>query len=496
MSNRLHWVNLARKDVFAKDGIPSVHRTSQWVGVAVRFQEISGEDFKMRIVPWPPGGGNAVYSENERKRNTNFRFWKIPLQRKEGKNKKVFLQECAHLRPSGGDQYKIEAKYGEKVVVSPTILETRRRLYYEVISMSGGDCLSSFADFEKTFEGKAHKFFVEMKEKGGGRNGMKFLKTLRDGNTGEFFIAARKAYSIKEYEPFAVAVVFANYIADKKFLSMEDIVDFSAPSKLVHPVTWNPFAFTRDVIQWSDFEFVVDVKNAAGDTEYLWHGLDDQDDGNREWVKRAYFFPENGNAFRVDTANISLEGSKKGSLGGYSQVRVKIPKEKVKEMMGVIKGSLFLDLNVVDGFSGGLSYTQLNIIVICTKSWWERERQRDMFQVLVHEMGHKIGMVANGTGTGADKPAPDKPAGFYSNREDGKDYEGHRGPHCKVGCTYTEPTRREPSGHWSGVPGCVMFGATSCGVSPSPATFCADCAKVVRKLDLDGSRLPGLKNRF
>ncbi|GAB4229322.1 MAG: hypothetical protein OHK0028_03360 [Deltaproteobacteria bacterium] len=493
MSNRLHWVNLEKKDVFAKDGIPSKSHMTQWVGVTVRFREIFGEDFKMRLVPWPPGSGNknAVYSENERKRNTNFRFWKIPLQRKEGKDKKVFLQESAHLRPSGGDQYKIEAKYGEKVVVSPTILETRRRLYYEVISMKGGDCLDSFSDFETTFEGKADKFFIEMKEKGGARNGMVFLKTLRDGNTENFLAAARKAYSIKDYEPYAVAVVFANYIAEKKSLLLEDRIDLSAPSKLVMPITMNPFSFTRDVIQWSDFEFVVNVKNAAGEAEYLWHGLDDQDDRNREWVKRAYFFPENGDAFKIDTATITTEGGKKGSLGGYSKVRVRIPKEKVKKMMGVIKGTLFLDLNVVDGFSGGLSYTEMNLIVICTKSWWEKERQHDMLQVIVHEMGHKIGMVANGAGTKPDKPAPDKPGGFYSDREEGKNYEGHRGPHCNVGCAYTQA-----SDSWTGVPGCVMFGATSCGASPSPATFCADCAKVVRKLDLDGSRLPGLKNRF
>lgn len=80
------------------------------------------------------------------------------------------------------------------------------------------------------------------------------------------------------------------------------------------------------------------------------------------------------------------------------------------------------------------------------------------------------------------------------------DQKGHQGPHCSEGCNHA-PGRKLPDGtpsEWQGVPGCTMFGATSCydpitkRHTRSPLHFCAKCQELVRRLDLRADHLPGL----
>jgi hypothetical protein len=476
MSNRKHWVNLERNEKFAKDGIPSKNHMSAWIGVKVKFREIWGEDFKMRIVPWPPGGGNknAAYTDEERKRNRNFKFHKIPLQHKEGKDKKAYMQEGACLKASGGDQYKIEAKYGETVKVGPTILETWRRLFYEPIYMQGIASLGSLSGFEDAFRNEKEKFNIELKQVGGGKK-MKFMKTVGTHNSNEFRAAARRAYTIGDHQPYAVAVVFCNYLADKVDLVIDDEVEGGIPGKLFH---WN-----------EEYSLTVDVRDGNG-KRYLWYGMDDADDRKKEWLIGAEFSPESGGPpIGIPAENVTVAGSPKYSLGGYSSVTVKFTEEILQRKLfstTKLKGTLRLLLNVVDGFSLGWSYNVLNLIVVATKSRWEPLDLKDLLPTLVHEMGHKVGMVADGKGN-----SPDKPADFYHESADALKYDGHVGRHCKKGCVY-----HAGSDSWTGAPGCVMFGADAVGSNPAPGTFCPECGKIVRKLDLDGSKLEGMKNPF
>jgi type VI secretion system secreted protein VgrG len=74
-------------------------------------------------------------------------------------------------------------------------------------------------------------------------------------------------------------------------------------------------------------------------------------------------------------------------------------------------------------------------------------------------MGHKVGMVPDGTTLDATP-----------NQYTGK---GHVGSHCHTGLAVLAT--------YSGVDGstCVMFGATN-GLS----AFCADCARAAKKVDL------------
>lgn len=467
------WVNLPKEERFAEDGI-----TTERCGKITL--DVTFENDKQLVLYWVKvtavGDDNATYTPQEEGRNSNFKVTKtVSVSDK----KNVLLEESIQLPAAGGNKYKIEAKdfFGNEVA-SSTEVETRRRLYYQVISMASVPYPNSLSTFEDAFKEEAKKFFIELKEKEDGRNKMRFIKTVHSGNGTKFRDEARKVYGVSRYEPYAVAVVFSNYIAEKKFYHYRDEVDITLPSRL---------------FSWGDKEVTVRLTDTNGDPVYVWHNLEGGDyDDRKGWLAGSVVFrTASGKPITVPKKDVSLTGSKTGAWGGYSELKIKLNAPGLRNVFTEQKGKFDFSVLVVKGFSGGFSYTFMNLITVATKGWWNPNTKKKMLQILNHEMGHKVGMVADGTGL-----APDKPTKLYGENR-GVNDRGHKGPHCGKGCNWNGATEK-----WSGVPGCVMFGATGLfdtatkTYSASPDTFCGECAKVVRKLDLDGSNLPGLKNRF
>jgi len=125
-------------------------------------------------------------------------------------------------------------------------------------------------------------------------------------------------------------------------------------------------------------------------------------------------------------------------------------------------GTIFLNLHWVNRMRGGKSFRE-NLICVCTRSWWRDKTTAYQNQVMIHEIGHQYGMVADGTGTG-----PDWVTTQYDN-------SGHKGSHCHRGIS--------DRADYGGVEGstCVMFGATN-GIN----AFCSECAGAVKKQDFSG----------
>jgi hypothetical protein len=98
---------------------------------------------------------------------------------------------------------------------------------------------------------------------------------------------------------------------------------------------------------------------------------------------------------------------------------------------------------------------------------------------LVHEVGHKVGMVPDG-----QHLLPKAPTTLYGDTPHNQ--QGHQGPHCSLGANYV-------GGYWSGAPACVMFGAngafTGNVLNHAPPTFCGECEQALRKMDLHVSSL-------
>ncbi|MDH5445573.1 MAG: hypothetical protein OEY52_08435 [Gammaproteobacteria bacterium] len=508
-NTKFQWVNLEKNPLYVADGIDSEERLD-YLHFDCEFKKAKPAMFKIRLVPV---GNQAKYLKSELKRNKNFRK-RISVAHSNGGNKKVKLEANAYLPAAGGNKYKVEAKYKGKVIQSKMEVQAVRRLYYQVISMSGVTIPASLQSFEEDFINENNNLFIELIEKGIGSNPMTFIKTvtriydpanpspqqvklLNNHYDVQFRDAARDVYSIQNYSPYAVAIVFSNYIATLMKTPLEFIL--------------NKNANTDPRVSFGNNFITINVVDVTGKNRFLWHNLtgDEIINDPKHWLERgtAVFIDATGRQINIIDNDITINGAQRGAEGGHNQLRINIS-AALSNFMNNNRVTLKLTVRTVKGFSGGFSYNGLNMITVATKAWWTPSREQKMLQILNHEMGHKIGMVAYGEKKKSKAPyknnsdfienklLPNSPPKLYGENR-GVNDQGHLGPHCSAGCNYDKPNKR-----WSGVPGCVMFGstglkdATSGQYNVTPKDFCPDCLKIVRKLDLDGSRIPGLKDQF
>lgn len=487
MATVKQWVNLPKDNKFVGDGISSLERLD-FLHFKTEFKKADPSAFKAIVIP--TGSGNIKYSKKEQKRHKAFQIRKQPPQFSD--SKKTHIEQDVYLPPAGGNQYKIKAKYGKKVVESKMTVEVWRRLFYQVISMKGVRYLSSFKKFEDAFKDEKNKFFIELKEKDNGRNKMKLIETIYDsngtsltGNGSDFRDEARKVYSIDKYRPYAVAVVFLNYIADPVRHMLTDTVTRNIPSKLFF---WEP----------NDEEIVLDITDRDGNYEYLWHGMIQEHDKNKKWLISANFKTKDNQLLKISPDDITYTSQMNYGLGGRYQLKVSL-KSIRRKFFSKIEGKILIKLYIVDGFSGGFSYTSLNLITVATRSWWDTNpaTNGEMLQTLNHEMGHKVGMVGYGDKNHPKNSdftyrpmLPDSPKHIYGENRNVNN-KTHLGPHCGNGASFNHRTQE-----WTGTPVCVMFGSNGTATAFTPAEFCSECAPVVRKLDINGKILSGLKNAF
>ena len=126
-------------------------------------------------------------------------------------------------------------------------------------------------------------------------------------------------------------------------------------------------------------------------------------------------------------------------------------------------GKITADINVAEGFHGGWSFPTQNIIVIATRNWYDMRYTEDSKKaIVIHEAGHKIGLVPNGNGSLAEQSTLDKV---------------HDPAATKFHCNDR---------------GCTMWWTTEY----TKSMYCAVCAKSVRKVDLHAPTLPGFARFF
>lgn len=126
------------------------------------------------------------------------------------------------------------------------------------------------------------------------------------------------------------------------------------------------------------------------------------------------------------------------------------------------EGDVVLVVSLVDRMRAGLSFGGGNLICVCTRSYWQDISTEEQNQIVTHEMGHKCGMVSDGTGK-----LPDKVPYHY-------EYKDHVGDHCGKGVDISLSSLYGVRGSE-----CVMFGETN-GIS----SFCGDCGNAIKKVDL------------
>lgn len=455
------WVNLEKDAKHEEDGITQERIAA--AHVECEFEKANLAGFRVKVYPV---GDHAKYSARERTDNANFRV-RIAGAATNGADKKIKLDKEIFLTAAGGNEYKIKAKYKKKEIESGKVLKVRRKLYYQLMKMPG--CATcDLSGMENLYWDPAKKFYIKLKKKGALAQ-IEFQKNLTDAD--KFIKSAGKKFELKGLKPFAFAVAFVRYICKPAVMTIRDQVNLSVPAK---------------ICKFSGEQFTVQSD------QFLWFGLDDADDAAKAWLVdgRLVFVPAGktaaqGEQLPFDRDDVAIAGPDYKTYGGKAQIKVRIPPSAVtRNFFTKRAGKLFIELEVktADNWSNGFAYNQINLAAIADRAVWEDQPLAVQLYTVNHEIGHKIGMVADGTGT-----APDSHANLYGENR-GVNDRGHQGPHCGNGASWDGTD-------WSGQPGCVMFGADGVwdtatnSVLSAPSTYCSDCEKIVRKLDLSRSTL-------
>lgn len=461
----IQWVNLGKDPAYAKDpDIGSVDRCGP-LSVTTKFDK-NNVPIVFTVKVSPSGGDNVTYTPAELGpgRNINFKLMKGLSDL--AHSTEVILDNDIYLPAAGGNKYKVEAKDANGVMVASMEIEARRKLYYQVLTMD--DANGTVPTYSlASMETHADKHFISLK-KTGADGKITYRKTLAmhaGGNLGQFGSDVGGAYNISApLKKVGIAAVFSDYIASMK------------SSIFILPVT---IGVANSGVTATD---VIVVGNA-----FLWHGMDDNEDASKKWLIDAaaeYSDPTTSSfqTYFIPRANINITGAKYFPHGGYHQI--KITRDAgldalLNKSQGVIKISL--EVNIVDGWTNGFSWSPggSDLITCAKRTQWQDMPANTQEYTWNHEVGHRFGMVAYGhrAAIGGSNKLPDGPSTLYGENR-GVNDKNHQGPHCEKGATFSATTG------WSGTPLCVMFGANGIGTAHSPKEYCAECTKIVRKLDL------------
>lgn len=471
------WINLPKKPIFKDSDIDSVDRCGALtVEVEVDKADIA-ISYKAKISP--VGSDNVTYNAAELLRNSKFKMDKGILGIVDEKTIKI---EGIKLPPAGGNKYKIEVQDAAGNVVSTSVeVETIRKLYYQKISMqTGSNTVPSYS--LSSLESDSLQHHIEIVSKGSEAK-IPYLKTVMMQDSGHnltpFGASVSNAFNIdNELKKMGVAVVYSDYLADKGNDTFTGIIMLGSNGGGVKA-------------QLTSTHLIVEGTN------FLWHGLDDTEDLNKEFfIDGAVQYKDASNSgnnltYLINRSDVDVNGAAYFSHGGYFKIQILIQPGTTLELMskksnGIIEA--VVDVNIADGWTNGFSWPYSNttkIITCARRVEWEDMPTNTREYTWVHEIGHRFGMVAYGDKSYSNnsnfiikKHLPDSPSTIYGENR-GVNDKKHRGPHCEKGATFSNQTNT-----WSGSPGCVMFGANSIGSNHAPNSYCAECKPIVRKLDL------------
>lgn len=355
-------------------------------------------------------------------------------------NKKGIAIARLKVSQAGANVYQVEAKTldGTKQKGAGKI-KTDRLVYYKEFKMESPKVkeATSLGKFKAAFA-KGHITMESL-----GKTTMTHLPNI-DTDTSDFLRELRDAFETSDAVnkmPFAIAIAYTDHLAVKRANKM-----LSSATVDVGP---GKPAVTIDVRGDG-------LTNPAVKTRYLWNNLVP----GEGWLRNATFHPSGGGA------TTDLKSKCKAVPGGNPDAccQVEVDVSALPAGRGVIK----ITVDWVDRMRGGLALGDNNAALVCTRAWWKDASNDSQVQVMIHEVGHKVQMVADGRGI-----RPDKVKTHYDSSK------GHVGDHCYKGnadgqARYDAPTDAANAK-------CVMYGSTNANLE-----FCANCEPAVRKVDLSG----------
>lgn len=265
---------------------------------------------------------------------------------------------------------------------------------------------------------------------------------------------ARAAYAASQgarLEPYTTAVIYTGHLAARQ----------ADPLEISELVTTGPGQ--ADVtITVADF--------LSGRALWLWNNIVPGED----WLDSAVLYPTSPDGVTLPPITIPRSDIVHVPEDPSVPDRSKAVRVRVSGLtQAVTSGTILLSVYVVDRFRGGLAFPDSNLICVCTRAWWKNYSTQSQNEVMIHELGHKIGLVPGGTAWRSyDRSKLDKAPHFYETSQ------GHVGNHCHAGIA-AKPVPQKYTSHDAAASICVMYGQTN-----DHSAFCPDCAKAARKVDL------------
>jgi hypothetical protein len=412
--------------------IKSDYLLGRVVKCKVKFNRRGNHNFKIRL---NTGVKNIIYTNSEKTRNPNFKYHEQDIQFTTDSNgEKIVEDNRLVVSPAGGDIFALSVTdETNKTVYTTGRVMCMRGMYFVELKMKGLTTTPSSLDrFRKEYE-KHYIYFSKLQDAE-----IPFMENIGAGNDTSLFLQnVQSEYNISQgpaKKPYCIAVAYTGHLAVKEIKEISQIVTVGG----INPVN-------------------IAIQDTTTNKNYpLW----DKIVSGEDWFIDCNFVP-NGSTRKIPVAKVRCTLVQNPNyVRGYCD-SININTRGVPASRGIIK----IKVNCINRMRAGLSFKNTNIVTICTRAWWKNISANEQNDVIIHEIGHQIGMVANGTGI-----LPDKTATFY-------DKAGHVGNHCHSGIPagqtqYDSENDRKLST-------CVMYGATN-----GHADFCPNCVIAVKKLDL------------
>ena len=426
-----NYVNLPDKDIFIdNDKIKGHYQLNGRIKCKITFDRKGAFDFNVSLKNIDL---KTDYSSSELLLNNKYKFSnenEYKHYKTDSDGTKIISSKDFYLGQGGGNLFKFKAWTSDEnsCVLSTSSIRTWRRLYYVEVKM---ESLTTMANSLSTAICEYEKHYIDLKKIG--TESVFFRKNIDVSDSSSFIadvLSQCNKAQYKNYYPYVVNVTYTGHLAVEGRKQFKTIIPLSSASYI-------------------DYELRCLSGNGR---KYLWMNIDTQNWFNSCTLKingNDYYIPENKLTPLATSPNL------------YSKVRVDISHLSIS--LPAI-AELTLDINTVDRMRAGLSFGGSHTVALCTKAYWKNIADANQNQVLIHELGHQVGMVPNGF----SKSKLNKGAYHYAHT--------HVGDHCYNGCSSAENLKSSLALRKSE---CVMFGATN-----NKSNFCTDCGRNVKKTDL------------
>lgn len=451
-ADRRQFVNLPRdaKWVDTAAGPQNIDRLDIKIRVLITFSMPGAHAFKLRLLP---DASNVAYSGAEKGRNAKFKYQdQEKSYTTEANGTKIVPLDDFFVDVAGGHLFTFEAEDDKANKVQSAELEISRLFYLQELKMTGAAAATTLSPLVSEFNGNG---IVVSKLTAATMTRVENVSRAAADNAA-LMSAARTAYggsTAPSKQPYVLAVAYTDHLAvmaGNQTITKTNVI--VGPGVAINPVP-------------------IPIVNAAAQNKYLWKGIVT----GESWFVSAVYqadpvtppapvpavagapppVPVVAAPVPIPEASFTAVPESTAYPNRCRAVTVDVT------ALPAGRGTITLVVNWVDMMRGGVSFGGGNLIAVCTRAWWVTKDDNSQNQVMIHELGHQVGMVSPGTGK-----LPDKPAKHYTGR-------GHRGDHCHQGIplatTFSSSTGTT----------CVMFGATN-GVT----AFCSDCSPAVVKVDL------------